>query len=126
MQVGYENFIYCDTDSVHTYATLPPDMVDQKELGKFKLEATESVSKYIRQKTYIYKDDEGWSITCAGMPQGVKDYLINTYGEDVVNIFAYGLTIDESTPGISPDQLRLLPKQVKGGTILTPHPFSIR
>ena len=126
VQVGYENFIYCDTDSVHTYATLPPDMVDQKELGKFKLEATESVSKYIRQKTYIYKDDDGWSITCAGMPQGVKDYLINTYGEDVVNIFAYGLTIDESTPGISPDQLRLLPKQVKGGTILTPHPFSIR
>ena len=125
METGYENFIYCDTDSVHTLAVMPDDMVDSKELGKFKLEGTEEVSKYVRQKTYIYKQDGKWEVTCAGMPDSVKEYIISTYGDKVINIFDYGLHIDENSEGILPTQLKLMPKRVPGGVILKPVPFSL-
>ena len=125
MEVGYENFIYCDTDSVHTFAHLPDDMVDNKELGKFKLEGTEEISKYVRQKTYLYKQNGKWEITCAGMPLGVKEYIIDKYGDNVVDIFDEGLHIDEFSEGIQPNQLKLMPKRVPGGVILVPVPFSL-
>lgn len=125
MQVGYPNFIYCDTDSVHTFAELPAEMVDNKELGKFKLEGIESISKYVRQKTYIYKEDESWNITCAGMPISIKEYLTRTYGDKTIDIFDLGLHIDIDTPGITENDLKLMPKKVRGGTLLTPVPFSL-
>lgn len=78
---GVENFVYCDTDSVHCLKPLPKAMVDNKKLGKFKLEAVEEVSKYVRQKTYCYKENGEWHLTCSGMTKGVKEYLIDTYGD---------------------------------------------
>lgn len=125
MLVGYDNFVYCDTDSVHTFATMPEDMVDNKELGKFKLEGTEEVSKYVRQKTYIYKQDGKWEITCSGMPNGVKEFIAEKYGDNVIDIFGLGLHIDTDTEGIKPNQLKLMPKRVPGGVILEPVPFSL-
>ena len=125
MEVGYENFIYCDTDSVHTFVDLPADMVDNKELGKFKLEGTEEISKYVRQKTYIYKQDGEWEITCSGMPLGVKDYIVNRYGDKVIDVFDLGLHVDENSEGIRANQLKLMPKRVPGGVILKPVPFSL-
>lgn len=124
MTTGIDNFVYCDTDSVHTLGTLPAEIVDNKELGKFKLEGVEKISKYIRQKTYIYKDDE-WHITCAGMPYSSRDYIISKYGDDVINQFDYGLEVSLEDEGITPDQLKLMPKRVPGGMILVPSPFSI-
>lgn len=125
METGMDNFVYCDTDSIHTLGTLPDEWIDQKKLGKFKLEACEELSKYIRQKTYIYKQDGKWEITCAGMPIVLKDYLVEQYGDDVINQFKVGLSVTLDSPNIKPNQLRLLPKQVPGGTILVPSPFSL-
>lgn len=124
VKTGIDNFVYCDTDSVHTLGILPEDMVDNKELGKFKLEGIEKIAKYVRQKTYIYYDDE-WNITCAGMPMGAREWIINKYGDNVVNIFDYGLEITPESEDITDEQLRLLPKRVPGGTILVPTSFSI-
>ena len=125
MITGYKNFVYCDTDSVHTLGELPDNMVDNKELGKFKLEGIEESCKYIRQKTYIYKQDNKWEITCAGMPEGVKNFLVDTYGDSVIDVFGIGLHIDETTDGIKIEQLKLMPKRVPGGVILEPVPFSL-
>ena len=125
METGMENFVYCDTDSIHTLGTLPDEWIDQKKLGKFKFEACEDVCKYIRQKTYIYKENGTWNITCAGMPIVLKDYLVEQYGDDVINQFKVGLSVTLDSPNINPNQLRLLPKQVPGGTILVPSPFSL-
>lgn len=125
MEVGYENFVYCDTDSVHTFANLPDNMVDNKELGKFKLEGTEEISKYVRQKTYLYKQGGEWEITCSGMPKGVKEYLISEYKDNVINVFDIGLSVDKDSEHISPTQLKLMPKRVPGGVILLPVPFSL-
>lgn len=124
MTTGVDNFVYCDTDSVHTLGTLPDEIVDNKELGKFKLEGTEEICKYVRQKTYIYYDGQ-WNITCAGMPYTSRDYIVSKYGDNVINQFDYGLSISLDDEGITPDQLKLTPKRVPGGMILVPSPYSI-
>lgn len=125
MEVGYDNFVYCDTDSVHTFAKLPDIMVDNHALGKFKLEGTEEISKYVRQKTYIYLQDGKWEITCAGMPEGIKEYIIEKFGRNVIKVFDIGLHVDVDSEGIKKTQLKLLPKRVPGGIILIPIPFSL-
>lgn len=115
-KTGYENFVYCDTDSVHTLGELPSEMVDSKELGKFKLEAIEEKSKYVRQKTYITYEDDEWHITCAGMPQRSKDILLDKYGNEIIYYFETGLTVGG----------KLLPMRVKGGTVLHETEFTIK
>lgn len=122
---GLDNFVYCDTDSVHTLGSLPDDMVDNKELGKFKLEGIEDTAKYIRQKTYIFKQSDNWELTCAGMPLSVKNYLLERYGDNIINEFRVGLHVDASSEGIKNTDLKLRPVHVPGGTILIPVPFTL-
>lgn len=125
-QTGYDNFVYCDTDSVHTIGDLPSEMIDQKELGKFKLEAIEPISKYIRQKTYIYREGDEWKIVCSGLSFEVRAYLNEKYGDDLINKFDIGLKINKETePDINDDMMKLIPKRVPGGVILYPVPFSL-
>lgn len=130
METGVDNFVYCDTDSVHTLGTLPSDWVDNHELGKFKLEATEDISKYIRQKCYITHEISNgngkWTITCAGMPENVKEYLIREYGNDVINIFKPGLEVSRLSPDIKREDLKVRPVQVPGGVVLVPTTFTIK
>ena len=125
LKTGYNKFVYCDTDSVHTLGTLPDDWVDNKELGKFKLEAIEEEAKYVRQKCYITKDKGEWEITCCGMSENNKEWLKRTFGDDLPSVFKVGLSIDINTPGVTEADMKLLPKQVRGGTILRPTRFKL-
>lgn len=116
---GIENFIYCDTDSVHTLGKLPIEMVDQNELGKFKLEGIETKSKYVRQKTYLYLENDKVNITCAGLPQELKDKVIKDYDNNIDKLFKdfrHGFKVKG----------KLLPKQVKGGCLLTETEYEIK
>lgn len=126
LKTGYDKFVYCDTDSVHTLGTLPDEWVDAKEIGKFKMEAIESVSKYVRQKCYCYKEDGKNHITCCGMPDSLKDYLIDKEGDNLYNIFDIGLSLQPEDKSIPRDALKLRPKQVKGGCILVPTGFQLK
>ena len=122
VSTGFDNFVYCDTDSVHTIGDLNPDIVDNFILGKFKLEGIELKSKYIRQKTYCYcelgeNNEMEYTITCAGMNDATKQYLIDTEGDNVFNVFDKGLTIEG---------YKLLPMQVPGGTVLVPSTFTLK
>lgn len=124
-ETGLDNFVYCDTDSIHTLGTLPDDWIDNKVLGKFKLEGTEEISKYVRQKTYIYYQNGKWEMACAGMPQSIKDYLLREHGDDIINVFGIGLHVDSNSPNIQYEDMKLRPVQVPGGTILKPVPFTL-
>ena len=118
---GYDNFVYCDTDSVHTLGTLPEEMISQDKLGKFKLEAIEKQSKYVRQKTYVYSEyvdgELEYFITACGLNQKSKDYAIATYKENIFDIFDFGFSVEG---------LKLMPKQVRGGCVLVPSDFNLR
>lgn len=118
---GYDKFVYCDTDSVHTIGTLSPELIDPVILGKFKLEGTELCSKYVRQKTYVYsefKDGEiSYTITCAGMDDLSKQYTINKYGDAIFDVFGVGYSVSG---------FKLMPKQVKGGVLLCKTTFQIK
>lgn len=113
---GIDNFVYCDTDSIHTLGTLPIDMIDNKKLGKFKMEAVETKAKYVRQKCYITYEDNNYHITCAGMPENVKSNTIKEFGDDIMDFFDVGLKVNG----------KLLPKRVNGGTILHETTFEIK
>lgn len=122
VNTGVENFVYCDTDSVHTLGGLSDNLIDQKKLGLFKLEAIESKSKYVRQKTYVYaeEDNEGKEhlyITCAGMNDASKIYALQLYGDDIFNEFKPGFTVEG---------YKLMPKQVPGGVVLVKSKFMIK
>ena len=112
---GIENFIYCDTDSVHTLGELPNKMVDNFEIGKFKLEAIEKQAKYVRQKTYITLENDKIHITCAGMTDKMKEDAIKEYGMKLFEEFRVGFTMSG----------KLLPKHVKGGIVLYETTFQI-
>ena len=113
---GIDKFVYCDTDSVHTLGELPSGWVDNKALGKFKLEGCEKRAKYVRQKCYVYEDSEGINITCAGMTEAMKEQAIGTYKEWIFLAFETGFKMTG----------KLLPKRVPGGTVLYETTFEIK
>ena len=115
-ETGIMNFVYCDTDSVHTLGELPKNWVDNVELGKFKLEAIEKKAKYVRQKCYVHQDEEDISITCAGMTDEMKEHAIELYKDDIFKIFKEGFIMKG----------KLLPKRVKGGIVLYETTFEIK
>lgn len=131
LATGYKNFVYCDTDSVHTLGTLPADWIDNKRIGAFKFEGVEVKAKYVRQKCYIteeYNDKKQKyevNITCCGMPDSVKKFLIRTHKEDVFEVFKVGLKVGLQTEGVTLEDLKLQPKAVQGGVVLAPTQFSL-
>lgn len=109
-------FAYADTDSLHILDTgVVPDIpIDNFKLGYFKLESKPRRARFLRAKTYIeeiYNEKNNtWEleVKCAGMNPAVKEYV--TWDN-----FHYGFTSD----------LKLKPKNVKGGVVLVNTPFTI-
>lgn len=109
-------FVYCDTDSIHTLGDMPEEYIHPTELGKFKLEAIEEESKYIRQKCYCTKENGEYNITCAGMPDNCKRKVIEMYGDKIMYKFNIGLQVSG----------KLVPVRVKGGVLLRETTFEIK
>lgn len=121
-----DRFCYSDTDSIHAIGEdIPADVeVHPSNLGAWKHEATFERAKFLRCKTYAETVDGVDEYTCAGMPDSLKAVM---RFED----FEPGFTTDARKGQTDPVYLdegvqRLLPKNVPGGVILEPHPFSIK
>lgn len=120
-ETGVLNFVYCDTDSVHTLGSLNKANIDSIKLGKFKHEGTELKAKYVRQKCYVYKqlnkkNEEETTITCAGMTDEMKESAIEKYKDEIFKVFKTGFVMKG----------KLLPKHVKGGIVLYETTFEIK
>lgn len=115
-QSCYDQFVYADTDSLHVLKKHNPPKIeiDNKELGKFKLESTPRRARFLRAKTYIeeiYNDKTGeyeLDVKCAGMNKEIKDTV--TWDN-----FHYGFE----------SNLKQHPKNVVGGVIFENIPFTI-
>ncbi len=110
-QAVYDRFIYADTDSMHLIGTEPPEGLDvhPSRLGAWKNEGVFTDSKYIRAKTYMETVDGVPKVTCAGMPDNIKEKV----------------TYDNFKPG-STFTGKLVPRRYPGGIILTETTFTIK
>ena len=114
----YDRFLYADTDSIHLIGTDIPEglKVDDKLLGYWKCEGVFDEGKFIRAKTYIKFKHGEIDVTCAGMPDNLKEQLKKMTKEEAFNIFEGGAVFEG----------KLMPKRVKGGVVLTPTTFTIK
>ena len=110
-QAVYDRFIYADTDSLHLIGYDEPEGLEihPTHLGAWKNEGCFTDSKFIRAKTYMETVDGVDKVTCAGMPDNVKEKV--TYDN-----FASGSTFDG----------KLMPRRYPGGIILEDTTFTIK
>lgn len=85
--VGFENVYYCDTDSIFTSVKLSDKFLDDKELGKFKLECEIDKAVFIAKKMYNYtptgKEDKNASKGIKPVDLETSDYEKLSNGEKV-------------------------------------------
>ena len=110
-QANYDRFIYADTDSLKLvgYEEAEGLEVHNTHLGAWKDEGNFSDSKWIRAKTYMVTVDGKTKVTCAGMPDNVKEQV--TYDN-----FCSGSTFAG----------KLMPRRYPGGIILEDTTFTIK
>lgn len=110
-QANYDRFIYADTDSLKLTGYETPENLDihPTRLGAWKDEGDFTDSKWIRAKTYMVTVDGKTKVTCAGMPDNVKEQV--TYDN-----FCSGSTFTG----------KLMPKRYPGGIILEETTFTIK
>ena len=110
-QKVFDRFIYADTDSLHLIGDELPEGLEihQTHLGAWKHEGTFTDSKFLRAKTYMETVDGVTKVTCAGMPDNVKETV----------------TYENFKPGAVFDG-KLMPKRYPGGIILEKRTFTIK
>lgn len=112
-QKCYDRFIYADTDSLHLVGNEIPkiieNIVDDKKLGYWKLENNFTRGRFIRQKTYIEEIKGKIHVTCAGMPDTIKEKV--DWENFNIGFKSYG---------------KLLPKRVENGIVLKDTEFTIK
>lgn len=110
-QSVYHRFAYMDTDSLHLIGTDIPEGLEihPTKLGALDLEKTFQRARFLRAKTYVEEVDGKLEVTCAGMPDNVKNQV----------------TWDNFHNGMEYTG-KLLPKRVRGGIVLVPVDFSIQ
>lgn len=92
--------LYCDTDSVHFEAEEIPqelsEYIDEKELGKLKIEAEFIEAKMIAPKCYAERiKGKGWNAKIAGLQNESCDKLQSR--EDFKHIFKAGAKVENKT-----------------------------
>jgi hypothetical protein len=109
-QAHFDRFIYADTDSLKLEGLEEPEGLEihPTALGAWKDEGDFTDSKWIRAKTYMTTVNGKTKVTCAGMPDNVKEQV----------------TYDNFEPG-SVFEGKLVPRRYPGGVILTETTFSI-
>lgn len=110
-QANYDRFIYADTDSLKLTGYDDPVglEVHKTHLGAWKDEGNFTDSKWIRAKTYMVTVEGKEKVTCAGMPDNVKEQV--TYDN-----FRSGSTFGG----------KLMPRRYPGGIILEETTFTIK
>lgn len=138
-------FIYADTDSIH--CDLSPDQligipVHPTNFCCWKLESSWNEAIYARQKTYIEriiaKDlkpcTPEYNIICAGMPDHCKNLLnesitrikvLDKHTEEELAFVLVPRTIEDFKIGLKVPG-KLMPKRIRGGTILVDDYFTMQ
>lgn len=146
--VNKPGFIYADTDSIHC-DLLPEDVkgitVHDKNFCCWKLESCWDTAIFARQKTYIEHvteencepiDEPYYNIKCAGMPdkcknlfrlsmEGYKEEEDDGYTEEEKEFLRVKRTLEDFKVGLCVPG-KLMPKRIKGGTLLVETTYEMR
>lgn len=143
--VDKHGFIYADTDSIH--CDLKPEevkgiKVDPVNFCCWKLESTWDKAIFVRQKTYIehvvQEDLEDcppyYSVKCAGLPEKCKELFIDNitgrfrdikYSTEDIEFLLKDLDLTDFKRGLKIPG-KLIPKRIKGGTLLVETTYEMR
>ena len=146
--VDKPGFIYADTDSIH--CDLKPEQIEgitvhDKNFCCWKLESCWDVGLFTRQKTYIehvtHEDLEliespYYNVKCAGMPQKCKNLFLlsmegyepkegDKYSEDELEFLSKKRELTDFKIGLKVPG-KLMPKRIRGGTLLVETFYEMR
>lgn len=148
--VDERGFIYADTDSIH--CDLEPDeLVDvpvhPTAFCHWKLESTWDMGWFVRQKTYIEHiveedcepiESPYYNIKCAGMPDRCKKLFemsmtgklpdeeeLAGYSQQEQDFLKQPRTLEDFSVGLTVPG-KLMPKRIKGGTVLVETTYEMR
>lgn len=89
MKIGIDNWVYTDTDSILSLTPFPCDMVDDKKLGKYKVEQIFKKCRILGPKTYygINTRNEITAKACGCNKKALENFPIGkfNFGETVRN-----------------------------------------
>lgn len=124
-QKNFDNFVYADTDSIHCICS-PDELIDvpvhKTAFCHWKLETCWDEAVFVRQKTYMehvtHKDlvpveKPYYDVKCAGMPDKCKENFLRDH---TIKDFKIGLVVEG----------KLVPKRIKGGTLLVETTYEMR
>ena len=144
-QANYKYFIYADTDSIHCECTID-DIINaplhNSEFCHWKHESSWDFGIFARQKTYIEhiveeagEPVEPWyNIKCAGMGERSKNLFAKSLGADIdlkkitkeeKEFLSTKRTLEDFKVGLKVPS-KLIPKNIKGGVLLTKTTFEMR
>ena len=146
--VNKRGFIYADTDSIHCDLS-PDELIDipvhDRNFCHWKLESCWDEAIFARQKTYIEHvtqencepiDSPYYNIKCAGMPKKCKDLFEKSmtgyeekeddgYTDEEKEFLRVKRTISDFKVGLKVPG-KLMPKRIKGGTLLVETSYEMR
>ena len=117
-----ERFVYCDTDSMHLMGTEDPAGIKlhDTDFCAWKVEGSFTRARHLRAKCYIWDLNGKLGVTCAGMPDNVKQLC-------TFDNFWYGFSnVDPITGQIIEGTGKLNPRAVPGGVVLEPRVYELR
>lgn len=153
--VNERGFIYADTDSIHCDLE-PDEIIGIKEHPTnfccWKLESQWDTGLYVRQKTYLehvtHQDREPisqpyYDVKCAGMPETCKRLFLRSVEGDIIDP---SKPLSDSDKKLTPEAIeflktrrkitdfkiglripdKLVPKRIKGGTLLCNTTYEMR
>ena len=123
-----DRFVYCDTDSMHLRGTWAPSGIrlHDTDLCAWKVEGQFWHARHLRAKCYIWDLNHEVCVTCAGMPDNIKEHC-------TFENFWFGFSNLEEVPTENGTIVRvkegwgkLRPKAVPGGVVLVPSPYELK
>ena len=113
---NYDNFLYCDTDSIHLKSnTKLKNIKVGSGLCEWKQESQFTKCKFIKLKTYIEKTkDKQYNIKCSGLSEEIKEKYLN---EKCFKKFKIGAEFKKAKRTL---------KKVEGGVIIENTDFTIK
>lgn len=149
-QKNFDHFIYADTDSIHLFDIKSDEIkgitIHPKNFSCWALENSWDKAVFIRQKTYVEHNIEAdlekiepyYNVKCAGMSETCKLLFRESLGEKIIkdkdknkltndekNFLKKERTLQDFKLGLKIPG-KLMPKQIKGGTLLVKTDFTMR